>query len=254
MPPQPDKKLAACAPLLRPLSGLFPVGFGAVFCQVYPWFHPNFAVLNYQAAIQFHRSLPAQKIQQNRNALTLRNHPAHHGLKTVKNAAGNFDSVARIEVLRKNPDFFISHRGTQIGNRCVRNGRPAVAKMNHVSDSGYGPHPTQLGSQIKLRKEVAGKKRLCDPCRAAPGGPTVTDSGQEHLNSQVLPELGRGNVFVFRLGLHTKPFCRFLPRYFLCRNFFQAAARNFLRTTSNRAPSANNPANLPIEAGSGTVE
>ena len=128
-------------------SGCFAMGLHRVVLLLHS---KHFTVSNQLVAIQFHRRLPSQKIQQDGNPLTLRHYSGYNGLKAMKNTVCNFNGIARIEILGKCFYLLNAHCGSQFGNRHLRDGRPAGAKMNHVSNSTNGLHQAQLGDQVEM--------------------------------------------------------------------------------------------------------
>ena len=80
-----------------------------------------------------------------------------------------------------------------------------MAEVHDTPDAPQRLDPPQQRRQCESCKKITGKKRFGNPGWTPSGGVTVTDSGQEHLDLCVLPEIRRGDVLAFGLCLQTEP-------------------------------------------------
>jgi hypothetical protein len=169
--------------------------------------------LHQLAAGQFHRGLMPQEIQQHGHALFGGQNPLHHGMQAMERAAHDFHRFPRIELVGNDMQFLVSHGGAQVRDDGSRDRRPAVAEMHDALDAPCVLDLPKKGAQIKPREEVIREERFRDPGRTLPRWPVETDSGQEHLEAQIPPQKGCGDMLVLRLGPHAKPGGRINRRF-----------------------------------------
>ena len=77
--------------------------------------------------------------------------------------------------------------------------------MNDRANSARGLYSPQKGNPIEPSEEIICEERLRGPGHAAARPPLKTDSGVKHFEVQILPQVGRRNVFQFGLGPDAKP-------------------------------------------------
>jgi len=124
----------------------------------------------------------------------------------MKGAAGDFDDFAGIEFIDDDLQFFMAHGGAQFGDGGFGDFWPVIAEMDDVPHSAGVFDPAEKGFEVEARKKIIDEERFGGPGGALSRGALKADARQEHFNRQVLPQAGGGDVLVFGLGPHTKPF------------------------------------------------
>ncbi len=86
--------------------------------------------------------------------------------------------------------------------------------MDDALRAGDILHTAQRGFPIEPDEEIAGEQRFRHPGRPLPGAALEAHTRQENIDLAHLPEMGRRNVLMLRLGTKAKPgrvFCLPLP-------------------------------------------
>jgi hypothetical protein len=152
-----------------------------------------------------HPFMPPQKIEEHRHAFAAGNDLGNDRVQAVKDPARNGDRVADGRRLRHDMQFIRSEQPMQPGHHVVRDGWPAVAKMNHSGHAGRVVDAAQLGLPLEAGEKVIREQRFGDPDGPAPGFSAETEARQENLDAGNLPQVARRQMFVFGPGAQAEP-------------------------------------------------
>jgi hypothetical protein len=123
----------------------------------------------------------------------------------VKDPARNGDRVAYGGRFRHDMQFLRSEQLMQPGHHVIRDGGPAVAKMNHTGHAGRVVDAAQLGLPVEAGKEVIREERFGDPDGSPPGLAAETEPGQKNFHAGNLSQVTCRQMFVFGPGAQAEP-------------------------------------------------
>jgi len=151
------------------------------------------------------RSGPAKNIEQDFDALMGSHDAEDSGLKSVKRALGNGDTVAALQVALAVLNAVLRKPRHEVGNDLIGDGGEAVTKMDDRADAGGVLDLVKMKGWSKAREEVVGEEGFDESDGASAGGLAQAEARAEDGNLMDEAEVGGGDVFALGLGTDAEP-------------------------------------------------
>jgi len=153
----------------------------------------------------FDAGLTPEKLQQHLHPFAGGHDTRYHSLQAAKGSGGDFDFLADGQRGGDGMKLFGADRSLKFGNDIVRNGGPAIAKMNNPTHAGRMVHLAEELLKIEPGEKVAGEKRLGEPGDPTDSFPLKADARQKNRGPRDLAHALRSEVFALGLRPEAEP-------------------------------------------------
>ena len=147
-----------------------------------------------------------QESEKNADAVMAAGRLADLARATAKTTGGDAHPVAFLEDGRERRRDRQGRVLAQMGDRVIAQSRRSTAKRHQTQYTAGAYDMADLLGIVKMRKEIAGEKRLCGGMNSARAAlPADPDPGGKGLDLIALGEIERGDVFAPALGPQAEP-------------------------------------------------
>jgi hypothetical protein len=155
-------------------------------------------------AVNLNGRLTAEELHQNSHALFAWHGSLNDRLQALEGASNHLNLVAGLESWNHQVNL-LAELGAQGLDHRLRDGGPAVTKMDHPLNPARVLDQAQAGPQVEAGKEVIRKERLRHPYLALARGALEPDAGQKDLHARLFAQVRRRDVFVLGVRAQAEP-------------------------------------------------